>query len=79
MLKNHVLLRKKRLELQDERSIQIKQKSMAATGTVLIILAYTGLLAAGFLNMTVFWTIFAVIIIQCVVYLVTWAYYDQKL
>lgn len=61
LLKNSRVLHSERLKAQDERLIAVGEKSQSMSGFIAFGFAYAGLLVSGFFNMTVFWTLWVVV------------------
>lgn len=78
ILKDEKKLKQKKLVEQDERNQMIKQKSMYSAASVLIILAYLGLLVSGIFNLTVFFTLWVVTMVYLAVFFVMNVYYSKK-
>lgn len=78
-LKNEKILKEKRLEEQDERNQMITQKAMYSSAIILAIIAYIGLMISGIFNMAVFWTLWSVLIIFMVTFIILQIYYSKKL
>lgn len=70
LFKNPELLRQRRLKESDERSVLLNQKALYLSGVFVIIGAYAAFLAAGFFSMAVFWTIWTIIMVYFIIYLI---------
>lgn len=76
IVKNSILLRntekfkKAELAFQDERNRFITSKAGSICSFIMIFLLYSGTIAAGPLNMTVFFTLLVVLAVLCLVLLV---------
>ncbi len=70
LFKNPELLRQRRLKESDERSVLLNQKALYLSGVFVIIGAYIALLAAGFFSMAVFWTIWTIVTVYFIIYLI---------
>lgn len=79
IVKNAAKIREKRLEAHDERNILVAQKAHFLSGSVVFILAYIGILSAGFFSMAVFWTLWAFVVIYLVLFLLIKIYYNKKI
>ncbi|HBL06883.1 MAG TPA: hypothetical protein DDZ33_08185 [Clostridium sp.] len=79
LLKDENKLKEKRLEEQDERNQLITQKSLYSAAIILNILAYIGLMISGIFNLAVFWTLWTVLIIFMVIFVILQVYYSKKL
>lgn len=72
-------LREKKLAEQDERNITIAQKTMSATGLLLLFVIYLGLIFSGIFSMTVFWTLWILVMVYFVIFVACYFYYKHKL
>ncbi|MGC4020300.1 MAG: hypothetical protein QM793_14445 [Muricomes sp.] len=79
LLKDEKLLRAERLKVSDERNHMIAQKSMYWSSIIVIGACYLVMLVSGFFNMAVFWSLWSVVMIYCVVAVVIRKYYEKKL
>ncbi|WP_346937883.1 hypothetical protein [uncultured Clostridium sp.] len=79
ILKDEKKLKEKRLEEQDERNQMITQKAIYSAAIILNILAYIGLMIAGIFNLVVFWTLWIVIVVFMVTFVILQVYYSKKL
>jgi len=79
ILKDEKKLKEKRLEEQDERNQMITQKSIYSAAIILNILAYIGLMIAGIFNLVVFWTLWIVLVVFMVTFVILQVYYSKKL
>jgi uncharacterized membrane protein len=79
ILKDERQLKQKRLEEQDERNQMITQKSIYSAAIILNILAYIGLMVAGIFSLVVFWTLWIVLIVFMVTFILLHIYYSKKL
>lgn len=79
LLKSSEVLHSERLKAQDERLIAVGEKSLSLSGLIAIGFAYVGLLVSGFFNMTVFWTLWVVVIAYAVIYTITFAIMNRRM
>jgi ABC-type transport system involved in multi-copper enzyme maturation permease subunit len=79
VLRNEKRLKETRLWEQDERNKLISQKTRSATAIILIILLYVGIIVSGIFNMTVFWTLWTVIMLYFFIFILFFVYYNKKL
>lgn len=79
LLKNSRVLHSERLKAQDERLIAVGEKSQSMSGLIAFGFAYVGLLVSGFFNMTVFWTLWVVVIAYAIIYVITFAIVNRKM
>jgi len=79
IMKDEKKLKEKKLKEQDERNQLIALKSLYSAGITLIIIAYIALLVSGIFNLVVFWTLFIVIQIYVIAFLIMKVYYSRKL
>lgn len=79
ILKDENKLKQKKLEEQDERNQMIIQKAMYTSAIILMIFAYLGLMVAGIFNLAVFWTLWVVVIVFMLVFILLNMYYNKVL
>ena len=79
LLRNEKSLRQKRLEEADERNIQVTQKAYYSAGICVMTVGYIVFLFAGFFSMEVFWTVWSLLILYCILYYVCRKIYDKKM
>ncbi|ADL50244.1 hypothetical protein [Clostridium cellulovorans] len=78
VLKDEKKIKQKRLSEQDERNIMINQKAVQASTIVILVLAYLGLMVSGIFNLIVFWTLWVVVAVFMVVFVIFSFYYNKK-
>ena len=78
VLKDEKKIKQKRLSEQDERNIMIKQKAAQSSTVVILVLAYLGLMVAGIFNLIVFWTLWVVVAVFMIVFVMFSFYYNRK-
>lgn len=79
ILKDEIKLKQKRLEEQDERNQMITQKAIYSAAIILNILVYIGLMIAGIFNLVVFWTLWIVLVVFMLTFIILQVYYRKKL
>ncbi|GAA0803427.1 hypothetical protein DWX43_22975 [Clostridium sp. AF19-22AC] len=79
LLRDEKRLRAERLKESDERNSLIMQKTMYLTGYIMLGLCYVTMLISVFFNMMVFWCIWAVTILYCLLLAVIKKYYEKNL
>lgn len=79
ILQDEKKLRHKRLEESDERNIMVNQKAYYMAGLMVITIGYIVFLFAGFFSMEVFWTVWALLMLYCFLFLVCKRIYDKKM
>ena len=79
LLKDEKKMKEKRIKEQDERNQMIGQKAMFSATVILMILAYIGLMVSGIFNLAVFWTLWIVIMIYMVTFMISSVYYSKRL
>lgn len=79
ILKDDSKIRQMRLKAQDERTILISQKALSMAAVVLLVAMYIGMLVMGFINLTVFWILWSMIMCFMAAYLLARVYYEKKL
>lgn len=72
-------LREKRLQEQDERNRLISSKTVSTSSLILIALMYAGLMVSGIFSLTVFWTLWIVLVGFALLITVLYQYYSKKL
>lgn len=79
LLRDARKIREARLAAQDERTAALTQRALSMAGLVAVGFAYVGLLIAGFFSMTVFWTLWVLIIVYFVSMIFLCLYYNKKM
>ncbi|GAA0772332.1 hypothetical protein GCM10008908_18370 [Clostridium subterminale] len=79
ILKDEKKLKEKRLEEQDERNQMITQKAIYSSAIILNILVYIGLMISGIFNLAIFWTLWIVLVVFMVTFVILQVYYSKKL
>lgn len=78
LLRDTVKLRRERIKEGDERNEQIAGKAYKTAGFIFLYVCMAVLLAAGFLSMEVFWTIWCVIMGYSIIVFLLLLYYKRK-
>lgn len=79
LLKDAKLLRKERLKETDERNNVIQQKTTYLSSTILLVVCYLALLISCFFNMTVFWTIWSILMLYFILTIFSKKFYEKQL
>lgn len=79
LMKDAKRLREERLKASDERNSVIQQKTTYLSSMILLAVCYVALLISCFFNMTVFWTIWGILILYFVLTVFFKKYYEKQL
>lgn len=78
-LRDEKKLRMKRLKESDERNIQVTLKAHYTAGVLILIAGYVTMLISGFFSMEVFWTVWTLVMLYFVLFLIGKVFYDKKM
>lgn len=79
ILKDEKKIRMHRLKETDERNIQVVMKAHYTATVLLIAVGYAVLLVSGFFSMEVFWTVWVLVMLYCVLFAIGKTFYERRM